>query len=76
MGRVNLHEYYTSTPLVGMLDLWHVCLGLGGGQDADSIMSGAAVFTLTLHLSDLAKCMGNVNSGAHLLPSCTSNVQV
>lgn len=48
---------------------------MGKGQEATSYTSGAGVFTLTLLLSAMLLCVGNICSGTHLVPICTSDVQ-
>lgn len=42
-----------------------MCVGVGRGWEATSITSGTGVFTLTLLLSTLTMCGGDINNVTH-----------
>lgn len=46
--QVNPHECHAGVTLVGLVDLRLGCLGIGGGQEATLVWSGAGICTLTL----------------------------
>lgn len=71
-GRVNSHECHASTTLVGLLDLWLVCLGWEGHRRPPPWPLELVCSPLTLPLSTLSKCVGNINSGVHPTPVTSS----
>lgn len=62
---MNSCESYADAALVGLLDPWRTCWGVGMGWEATLVISGAGVCPLNLLLSALSVGVRHIKNGAH-----------